>query len=174
MIPSRNMKEEAGRHIASISGIVRTVETVSLELLRKVDGTVETMEGLAKIADGVSILTAAAITSISSAEVVSGEYLDPDDKAIDTMERTSCELKDYLQQLVLKRATIDTDPLLCDHHCEALHDAYESAMNAVAELAELLQQFRAAIISHDLKAEPRDDCESFQTVQDLIADLRGE
>jgi hypothetical protein len=153
--------------------IARTAETVSLDLLRAVDGTVDALAGVTKVVSGFVSLLSGIAAEVAASEVVEGEYLDPDDKAIDTLERAAGELKDYLTRLVRGKAAIDGDPRLSNHHCEALHDAYEAAMNAVAELVEALQTARAAIITHDLKAEPRDS-ESFTTASSLIASLRGQ
>lgn len=159
---------------ARITAIARSTETVSLGLLRAVDGTVDALAGLSKIVGGFSDLCTTITAEANSAEVVEGEYLDADDQAIDALGRTATDLKDFLAVLVRKRAAIDADPRLCDHHCEALHDAYESAEAAVAELIEAAQVARSAIIAHDLKAEPRGGPEVFATVNALIANLHGE
>lgn len=159
---------------ARITAIARSTETVSLDLLRAIDGTVDALNGLVKVVDGFADLCSSITADANSAEVVEGEYLDEDDQAIDALSRTSIDLKDYLSVLVRKRGSIDHDPRLCDHHCDALHDAYEAAELAVAELIESAQIARAAIIAHDLKAEPRGGPEIFATVNALIANLHGE
>lgn len=159
---------------AKISAIARSTESVSLDLLRSIDGTVGALDGLEKVIDGLSALCANVATDAQAADVVEGEYLDADDKAIDALARTASGLKDFLAVLVRKRASIDEDPRLCDHHCEALHDAYERTEVSVAELIEAADVARAAIIEHDLQAEPRGGPEVFATVNELIANLRGE
>lgn len=159
---------------ARVAAIARSAETVSLDLLKAIDGTVDALNGVAKIASGFHSLLHGLSDEVNAADVVEGEYIDADDTAIDGLNRAAGELKDYLAQLVRRRTTIDADPRLCEHHCEALHDAYEAAITAVAELVDALQAARAAIIAHDLKAEPRGGPEVFATVDDLIADLRGE
>ena len=159
---------------ARITAIARSTETVSLDLLRAVDCTVDALGGLVKILDGFADLCMGIGIEANQAEVVEGEYLDDDDLAISALGRTVDVLKDALAVLVRKRAAIDADPNLCDHHCEALHDAYGSAEVSVAELIEAAQSARAAIISHDLKAEPRGGPEVFDTVNALIANLHGE
>lgn len=157
-----------------ITAIARFTESVSLELLRAIDGTVDALGGLTKVVDGFVDLCSTITAEANNAEIVDGEYLDADDQAIDALGRTATDLKDFLAVLVRKRATIDSDPRLCDHHCEALHDAYEAAEAAVAELIEVAQIARSAIITHDLKAEPRGGPEVFATVNALIANLHGE
>lgn len=159
---------------ARVAAIARSTETVSLDLLRAIDGTVEALNGVAKISAGLVSILAGITAEINAAEVTEGEYIDAEDFAIDTMSRTAFELKDYLAQLVRRRSTIDCDHRLAEHHCETLHDAFQAAIDAVAELIESLDTARASIISHDLKAEPRGGQEVFATVNDLIANLRGE
>lgn len=159
---------------ARVAAIARSTETVSLDLLKAIDGTVDAMTGITKIVDGLVSIIGGVVTEVNATAVVEGEYLDANDVAIDTMARTAGELKDFLTVLVRKRAAIDCDPRLHEHHCEALHDAYEGTINAVAELIETLESARATIIAYDLKAEPRGGPEVFDTVNDLIANLRGE
>jgi hypothetical protein len=159
---------------ARVAAIARSTETVSLDLLKAIDGTVDAMTGITKIVDGLVSLTGGISNEVNAIQVIEGEYLDADDVVIDTMARTADELKGFLTLLVRKRKAIDDDPRLHDHHCEALHDAYEGTINAVAELIETLESARAAIIAYDLKAEPRGGPEVFDTVNDLIANLRSE
>lgn len=159
---------------ARITVIARSTETVSLELLRAIDGTVDALSGLSKVVGGFSDLCASITAEANSAEDVEGEYLDADDQAIDALGRTATDLKDFLLVLVRKRSAIDSDPQLIDHHCEALHDAYEDAEASVVELIDAAQMARSAIIAHDLKAEPRGGPEVFSTVNALIANLHGE
>ncbi len=161
---------DTGRRIA---GIVRSAEAVSIELLNAVDGTVSAMEGVSKIMTGFHEVISGAAVEIAGAEIVEGAYLDADDGAIDSMIRSTSLLKDFLTKLVNQRAAIDKDARLKDHHCETLHDAYESAMESTASLIEEIETLRSAIISHDLAAEPRGDARTFETVDALIADLRG-
>ena len=61
---------------------------------------------------------------------------------------------------------------LKDHHHESMSDAYEQAIEAVAELAETCTQMRMAIIRHDLAAEPRNE-PAFASADELIQSLRS-
>jgi hypothetical protein len=162
---------ETGYRIAEIA---RSAEAVSLGLLDAIDDTVLAMDGIAKIMSGFYDVLAGAADEIAQTEIVEGEYLDADDAAIDAMERLASRLKDFLTKLVVKRSAIDKDARLKDHHCEALHDAYEAAMSATADLIEEIQAVRSALIAHDLKAEPRGNAKAYETVDTLIASLRSE
>lgn len=155
-----------------IVGIAQSTEAASIGLLAAIDGTVEAMVGVAQIMAGMAKVVGSAGDEIKSLSVIEGQYIDPDDIAIDAMERSERQLDSFLRRLVLKRSAIDKDGQLKDHHCEALHDAYDAAMTEVAELIELLADCRSAIIAYDLKAEPRSDSESYDTVDALIAGLR--
>lgn len=159
--------------IARIATIARSTETVSLELLRAIDETVDALAGVAKVASGQAELISSVTAEVTDATPSPGAYIDPDDRIIDTMMRTAGELKNSLTVLVRRRAAVDGDGRLRDHHCEALHEAFEAAIAAIAELADSLDTARAAIITHDLKAEPRDGAEVFGTVTDLISNLHG-
>lgn len=156
-----------------IAGIAMSTEAASIGLLAAIDGTVDAMQGIAKIMSGFSTMLVSAVDEIEAKTVVEGEYIDAEDMAIDAMERAIDHLKNFLTKLVRKRTSIDKDCRLKDHHCEALHDAYEEATSEVAELIESLQTTRSAIIAHDMKAEPRSNAETFSTADALIASLRG-
>jgi len=157
-----------------IAGIAQSTEAASIGLLAAIDGTVDALLGIAKVMAGFSAMIAGAAEDIAAQPVAAGEYIDPDDVAIDSMLRAADQLKTFLTRLVVKRATIDRDCRLKDHHCEALHDAYEEATAAVANLVEDLLATRSAVIAHDMKAEPRDDAADFATVDALIGSLRGQ
>lgn len=138
-----------------ITGVAKSAEAASIGLISAIDGTVDAMAGIAQVMAGMSKVVGAVHDEIVSTEAKEGVYIDPDDVAIDATQRSEVQLGEFLRKLVLKRSAIDRDCELKDHHCEALHSYYESAMTEVAELIELLADFRSAIIAHDLKAEPR-------------------
>lgn len=160
---------DAGHRIA---GIARSTETTSLELLDQIDGTIATMEGLESIMTGFGRLLSSFIDEVKSKEVLPGEYLDADDIAIDALAKAEEVLKNLLTKMVRRQSSIDKDNRLKDHHCEALHESYERATGAVAEMIELATCARSAIISHDLKAEPR-DMSTCVAVDALINSLRN-
>lgn len=156
-----------------IAGIARSSEAASIGLLAAIDGTVDALVGIAKVMSGFSTMLAKAVDEIQAKQITEGDYIDESDIAIDAMERAAAQSKTFLTRLVLLRKTIDADNRLKEHHCEALHDAYESAIDEVAGLIDVLESTRSAIIAHDLKAEPRSTLATFSTVDELITDLRG-
>jgi hypothetical protein len=165
---------ESAATLARVTSIARSTEAVSLELLCAIEDTVSGLIGAAKIASGLSMLLSGLIDDLASGSVSPGGYIDPKDATIDMMARTSAQLENCLAALTHKHAAVSGDDRLHDHHCEALHDAFETAIIEIAELAEYVEKARAALIAHDLRAEPRDSGEGFPTVAELIADLRGE
>ena len=160
-----------GNHIANLVGMA---EDISLRLLRDIEATVTSLSGTQKILTGLGDLIASKPEEISRLEPTEGDYIDPEDNLIATLSRTSSMLEDFRKKLGVKRSAIDQDDRLKAHHCEALHDAYKGVMSAADGLAEIVEDFRRAIISHDLKAEPRGDLEVFKTADSLIANLRGQ
>lgn len=158
-----------GRRIA---GIARSTESASISMLAAIDGTVDSMVGLGSVITGFDKMLSSFALELDSMPAEAGKYIDPDDEAIDALRSASSSLKDFLAKLVRKRGAIDCDSRLKPHHCEALHDAYECAEVAIANLIESAESLRALIIKRDLEAEPR-DAEAFSTVEALVSSLRG-
>ena len=156
-----------------IAGIARSAEAATLGLLAAIDGTVDAMHGIAQVTRGFVKIIAAVCEQTAAARRTEGDYIDPDDVAIDMLAKTVATLKDILPVMIKKRASIDCDDRLKDHHCEALHAAYEDAMSATVELIDIVEATRTAIIRHDLAAEPRSS-EVFATVDALITNLRSQ
>lgn len=154
-----------------LAGIAASTEAASISLLAAIDGTVDAMRGIASIMGGFSKVLAQYNENIKAREIKAGEYIDDDGAAVDAMASAASSLQNFLTKLVVKRTAIDKDARLKEHHCEALHDAYEEATSEVAELVEMVLDTRASIITHDLAAEPRDG-QIFQSVEELIEDLK--
>lgn len=155
-----------------IAGVARSTEAASIGLIDAIDGTVDTMTGLSSVMSGFDKMLLVLIAQISTKQPKPEKYLDPEDEAIDALSQASSSLKDVLTRLVRKRSAIDRDARLKGHHSEALHDAYEEASGAVADLIETVESLRGAIISHDLAAEPRDSA-AYETVAALVESLRA-
>lgn len=143
---------ETGDRIADVA---RSTEAASIGLLAAIDGTVDTMHGVAQVSNGFSKILSGLCEKVEATPVVESNYFDPDDVALDLLSNTVSALKGALSILAQKRDSIDCDCRLKDHHCEALHDAYEAAMTAVGDLVDVVEATRHAIIYHDLKAEHR-------------------
>lgn len=141
--------------IDTLTSIVRSAETVSLELLEAIDDTVTSLQGVAKVISGLEYLLTEAADKISAMPAKEGVYLDPDDRVINLLDQSIQSFNHELTRMVNKRSAINRDNRLQAHHSESLHDAYDEAMTATASLLEALHSARSAIIRNDLAAEPR-------------------
>lgn len=159
--------------VERIVGVVSGAEAATLGLLKAVDHTVDAMFGIEKVMREFASILIPATEYINNTEIAPGVYVDADDKAINLAAGLSDSLKNFLAVLVRKNAAVDKDGRLKDHHCEALHEAYEQAAGSVAELVEIVDELRRAMIRHDLAAEPR-DLDKCGTVDELIASLHDD
>ena len=167
MNPKHNTLETG----CKVVGLMRSAESIGLDLLRDIDATVESLASMTKVVTGMAEMLHAVARQIDDMGLVEGEYVDPDDVAVDGLLRSVEQYKNRLVQMVLARKAVDRDGRLASHHCEALHDAYSAAELAVGEIIEALQQARASIIRHDLAAEPRG--QAFDSIEALIESLHG-
>ncbi|MCL2345283.1 MAG: hypothetical protein FWC58_05480 [Desulfobulbus sp.] len=167
-----NPNHQAQSTSSKLVGIATSTEAASIGLLVAIDDTVDALQGIASVMRGFSSMIAGYGESIRTLTVAAGEYIDADGVAVDAMASAADALKRMLTRLVVLRSSIDRDTRLKQHHGEALHDAYDAAISEVAELVETLLDTRAAVITHDLAAEPRDG-RVFRSAEDLIADLRN-
>lgn len=152
--------------------VASAAERTSLYVLRAID---ETVASLTKLRRRLAPVIASARdheAKVRAAKVHPEKYLDPEDLTIMSLERAYESLESGLAKFVLKRSCIDKDPeLTCDQR-DLLHSSYEDALQAIAQLIEALKDLRAAIIAHDLAAEPSAR-QTFQDCSSLIESLRS-
>jgi hypothetical protein len=149
-----------------------SVEGTSLYLLRAIESTVDNLEASERLARATAENANLLARVISQKEPVIGQMLDPDDKVINELESAYRGLEQHLPKMLLKKEFIDKDNQLAADHCELLHAAYDTHISAFAGLIESSKMLRAAVISHDLAAEPRTQ-QSFEAIGDVISDLRS-
>ena len=155
-----------------IARIAKSAETLSIDLLSEIDETVDFLHGSVQVMAGLSKIMRAESEKIAALPVTESSLIDPDDTAIDFLEQTVATLGNILPVIAGKRAAIVRSDALEIHHREALDDAYRATAEAVGDLIEAADDFRRAIIRHDLAAEPR-DTETFFSVGALISALRS-
>lgn len=153
------MRSPAGRAVRSVPGTLQ----------REAQDSLHEHE---RLAEAITASATRLARRIRSTEVVVGEYLDPDDEAINGIEQGYHVLEEHLPGLLLKKAAIDADAALDAEHKEALHVAYDRCIAAFAALIEACKDLRGAVISHDLDAEPRPS-EAFDSAEALIASLHA-
>jgi hypothetical protein len=149
-----------------------SVEGTSLYLLRAIKSTVDSLEANERLAEATALIASMLAKNLASETPVVGHLLDPDDKVINGIESAYRALEDGLPRMLLCKESIDKDADLNGEHCELLHTAYDRNIAALANLIESAKNLRAAIISHDLAAEPRGQ-QSFESAGMLIHDLRA-
>ena len=147
-----------------------SVEGTSLYLLRAINRTVEALHAQEKLADATAENCGVLSKRIAAREVYEGRYLDADDVIINGIETAYKSLEEKLPSMVLQKTSIDKDGNLTEDHCELLHSAYDLCICAVAGLIEASKTLRAAVISHDLRAEPR-NIKLFDSAEELVSDL---
>ncbi|MDR0233957.1 MAG: hypothetical protein LBI31_04045 [Zoogloeaceae bacterium] len=156
-----------------ISRAVELAEaTTSLDLLRRVDRTVDALAEDARHGKDVIRILRKVAASIKKEPVVTGVMLDPDDIAIDACARAEAKVKTNIQQMLLRRNTIDAQTNLDASHKESLRDSYEEWLITASGVVEAFKAVRHNLIGHDLDAEDLSACPRFDNAEDLIADLR--
>ncbi|MDR2165225.1 MAG: hypothetical protein LBO79_06285 [Zoogloeaceae bacterium] len=158
---------------ADISRAARlATETTRLDLLADIDATVDRLSARARELRDMAVFFSRLESEISAAQVVKGHCIDPDFILTSTLERLESDLEAYLPRMMVKRTSIDKDTRLSDAHCESLHDIYDEVMEEAALLHEAIQLARAAIITYDLAAEPKESLPAFDSCVELIDALR--
>lgn len=152
--------------------LASAAERTSLYVLRAIDETVESLSKLRRRLTPVTSSARDQEAKVRALKVHPEKYLDPEDQTIMSLERTYEALESSLAKYVLKRSCIDKDPELTSDHRALLHSSYEDALDAIAQLIEALKDLRAAIIAHDLAAEPRAR-QTFEDCTSLIESLRS-
>lgn len=155
-----------------LSAFGTSVEGTSLYLLRAIETTVDNLEAGERLARAVSENANLLIAMIREKKPVVGRLLDPEDKVINELETAYRGLEEHLPKMLLKKGCIDGDTQLDQDQCELLHTAYDRHIEAFAQLIESAKNLRAAIITHDLAAEPRSQ-QSFESLDGVISELRS-
>jgi hypothetical protein len=143
-----------------------------LDLLADIDATVDELAKRSSEFKKASFVFSEIEANTNCAEIIKGQYLDPEDKAIDVFREAEEYLKAYIPHMLRKRASIDMDAELSETHRESLHNAYDEVLVCASMTLESVSLARQAIIRHDLAAEPRDG-PAFNSMDELIADLHA-
>lgn len=156
----------------AVHSFTDTVEGLAdLGLHRKVDRTVDALTAHVKMLNGLMNIGRGVIQVVSNVVVETGQYLDPEDKLVDALSELALRLESTLTTLTAKKGCIDRDSRLNESHCDLLHSSYEDLLVAIACVIEVNKDLQAAVITHDLAAEPRNG-QRFSTVAELTAGIR--
>lgn len=150
MTPSEpSLSETINSFTESFEGLV------DLRVARAVDETVDALQAETKFYRGHAVIGRAIISRITNLPITSGVYLDDGGNLEDELDEVIGRSEAWLSTLTSKKGCIDTDPGLSPSLCDVLHGAYDDTLVAMACLIEVAKDLRAAIVSHDLRAEPR-------------------
>jgi hypothetical protein len=152
---------------------VQTLEgTTSLALLRRIDETVDALIAQGKAFSGFTRWATMLTEGIATMEVTPGDFIDPDDAIVRDLKAVYDSIENQIPKLLQGKAAIDRDARLNADHCDLLHSAYDDAISASGAIVEAMKDVRAAVIRHDLAAEPRHGGVTYESVKDLVNDLR--
>lgn len=154
-----------------VAAFASSAQGSSLYLLRAIEQTVDALTGLTNFARAFSRLANDLAQEVSARIPTTCQFIDPDDEAINSLEKAYRSLDEYLPTMLLRKKAVDEDRALKPDHSELLHDAFNDCISSVAELIEALKAARDAVIAHDLKAESR-DIQAHDSANGLIATLR--
>jgi hypothetical protein len=171
---AHNHSRDVHSFATRLDAFVQTLEgTTSLALLRQIDETVDALLAHGKAFGGLVRIAALLTDGISAMSPTVGVFIDPDDRIVKELKATYESIEDIIPKLLLKKASIARDGRLSDSHCDLLHSAYDDSIMASGTLVEAMKDLRAAIIRHDLAAECRNDCATYEVVDDLVSELRN-
>jgi hypothetical protein len=146
--------------------------TSTLTLLRQIETTVDSLCALSRWLKNQCEFAEHTLRRVENLKPTNGKYIDPDDEAIDSMNSAAAAMEKELSKLVMKKSTIDRDGHLRPDQREQLHSAYHEAIEALSYSADTIRSLRAAIIRHDMAAEPRDSS-VYDSVKDFVVSLRS-
>lgn len=156
--------------VSEFSGLEKIFEGMtssSLDLLRKIDVTVDRLGNLERSFNGLCESIAAAAERARQAPVEVGVFLSTPEQ-IEDMSRVSENSLALLNAMVIANQSVDNDPELSDYQRELLHSAFETVIAAVANANCAFEDLVEIIASHDLDAEGETDRQSFTNGSQLI------
>lgn len=166
--------EESGLALIGLEAFVKTAEgTASLTLLRQIDRTVDEWLASAKTFTGLAEIGTVLATMIDRRAVQTGTFIDPDDALVTELRQTGELLEQAIPKLLAFKGAIARDRRLNEDHCDLLHSAHDEFIGAAGALVEAVKNLRAAIIRHDLAAEPRAGTGGYASVDELLLALRA-
>lgn len=124
---------------------------VSLSLLNAIDGTVDWLAGIEKEASGGLALGAVLLKKLPSCN--RAQPLDPDGEMRNLYVQAEDKQKEVIELLSRKRRAAQLDPRLSGHHLDTLIGEFTNAIEAIAQLHDLLVELRWAVAEHDADLE---------------------
>jgi len=89
---------------------------------------------------------------ICRTKTVAGAYIDEDGARGARLEASRQRVLVAIEEFGSKKATIDHDPELKQHHCELLHDSYADCIQKANQMVDSLAHLIAAVDKHNYLA----------------------
>jgi hypothetical protein len=144
----------------------------SLILLRQIEQTDSALCSLRKQTSAIAKTARNTYARIEKVEPKLGKLIDPDDEIISLLKSAYESFESEIPKFLVMKSTIDMDDRLRGDQKEFLHSTYDEALSSIGHMIEAMKDLRAALIRHDLAAEPR-DLETFDDIKKLSAALRA-
>jgi hypothetical protein len=157
-----------------VSAVAKMVgSSTNMAFLRNVDRTIDAVIAYTNNVQALNNLIHLTCVKLKAHPVEPGKYIDPDDESISVFKSGYESLESEIPKLLLekKKALEEHGEVDEDAHV-ALADEIDRYLEAMATCVECLRDLCAEIISHDLKAEPR-NVDTHDNVRDLILSLRA-
>lgn len=133
---------------------------VRIDILKDIDITIDE---LTKVADTFIELTtecelkAKAFRNLEGKVTSESPAIDPSGEISDMMEESADGARRIITVYLRKRASIDLDSELYDHHKEDLHAVYENLLQSIAAFEESLSTLCDLLIGYELARESGDN-----------------
>ncbi|MCA3001907.1 MAG: hypothetical protein ACK5RJ_09995 [Burkholderiales bacterium] len=157
---------------AEMQAVARVAGSTSIHVIDQIENTVDAYVRATEAFNSINELIDVTCTKLKAYPVQSGVYLDPDDKIIGTFERAYKVLEAELPKLLLAKSAEQERRDIPQEFVEPLVDEFDRLMQAVATTVESLKDLRAGVITHDLKAEPRDP-DAYGSMDQVISALHN-
>lgn len=163
------------RGAEGVEAVRRFCEAVSdrniqnLELLRKIDRTVDWLSGMQKSASGDIAFAYKFVELIKASDFP--QEIDPDEIISGKLEEGTKIIGRLLDGFMRKKQSALNDPALTGENEQCVVYEYDGTIATFSELSEAMNELRSAIEQHD--AELEEVVGPFDSADDLIASLKA-
>lgn len=167
----RDVEENGSAFIGLIRNYFRT--STNLFVLRQIDQTVEALADRRAVLEGFTGMGWQLAEVTRACTVVECVFLDADLRLQDAAEVAIANMQREVGNLTDRRACVARDPDLLSHHCDRLHEAFDSTINSVLDAKAAVEALAAAVERHDAAAVRADE-RNIRTCEEMATKLHGE
>jgi hypothetical protein len=160
-----------GKQVASLSALLCEAEARSLELLKTIDETIDTLAWYTRHMDADRELIERTVALINNSGGLSVR-LDADGRVCESLESVQAAVLSMHEDMVAKR---DAARRACELREEdGVVEAYDEVIQSAADLHDAVNTVRWCIREHDADQEERGPRKSYsaEDIDSLIADLK--